>query len=323
MNEEIAVRLLQPSSQVVAATIAVLTLLATSAVARAEDLGHIYVLNARANSVEVFSSVRGGNISPIRVISGSRTQISDPVELAVDPKGTVFVLTRRPASIVEFSPGASGNVVPQTVLTGPHTGLLEPVGLALGYGDAVFLADKMSGVEIFRSGASGDASPTTTYGRQYGIGADISGIGVDLLGQIFYASSESNSVTTIQGVAPGYGMLSYKLAGPQSHLNGPKSLSVDGYGRIYVSNRDNSVLFFASGARGDIAPTIDIQGKRTLLADPGISGFDAGSCIFTPSRSINAVMEFDPGTTGDARPVMVIRGSRTLLDDPISVFYLQ
>jgi hypothetical protein len=321
MSEEFAVRKDHLHGHLVVSILAVFVVITISQAARADGIGHIYVLNAKSKSVEEFAGVRGGNISPALVIVGPLTRISDPVEMAVDPRGTIFVLNRHPASVVEFAPGASGNAAPLMVLTGPHTGLSDPVGMALGYNDAVFVADKISGIEIFPGGAHGDASPTTIYGRDYGVESDITGIGVDLLGQVFYSSLDGNSVTTIQGVAPGHGMLSYKLSGPHSHIVGPTALSVDGFGRLYVSNRDDSVLFFGSGARGDAAPTVDIRGSRTLLSNPGISGFDAGSCIFTPSSADDAVLEFDPGTTGNTRPIMVIRGNRTLLDDPVSVSY--
>jgi hypothetical protein len=44
---------------------------------------NIYVTNAGANGLNVYSKGANGNVAPIRVISGSKTQFNVPTDLAI------------------------------------------------------------------------------------------------------------------------------------------------------------------------------------------------------------------------------------------------
>lgn len=81
--------------------------------------------NATSDSVVVFSSTAQGDVAPIRIIQGSKTQLRDPEKLAVDPiHDEIFVKNMSiDDEILVFDRRAQGDVAPKRVLKGPDTRL--------------------------------------------------------------------------------------------------------------------------------------------------------------------------------------------------------
>lgn len=281
----------------------------------------IYVLNGKGRSIVVFPDSKSGNLAPQRTIAGSRTMITTPVSFAIDDMGRIYVLNKAPAAVLEFAASANGNVSPQSVLQGSKTGLEDPVAIAIGVDGVLFVADSRTGISMFARSASGDEAPTRILGPRAGVPIGLTGMGVDQLGEVYYTTREADAVTAIYAMPKNGIVQSYRIAGTQTGIKNPTALSVDRFGRIYLSNGDNSSLLFEGGARGNVAPYISLRGSNTLLSRPAMSGFDTAACIFTPNRGNNTVVEFDPATSGNARPTLVYRGNKTKLDDPISVVY--
>ena len=79
-----------------------------------------YVPQPFAQSILTFAGGSSGETAPIRVIEGSRTQLSNPDQLAVDPVNNEIFVPER-TKVLVFPRSANGNVAPIRVLGGPDT----------------------------------------------------------------------------------------------------------------------------------------------------------------------------------------------------------
>jgi DNA-binding beta-propeller fold protein YncE len=83
-----------------------------------------------APSIVVHRRTAAGNAEPLRLISGSKTQLNWPTGLAFDPeRRELFVANDMGPSILVFDANAEGNAAPKRVLKGPRTGLANPTGV--------------------------------------------------------------------------------------------------------------------------------------------------------------------------------------------------
>ncbi len=92
----------------------------------------IYVTNYAdrgASEVLVFTAGATGNVKPIRVIVGSKTQLSGS-GIALDGRGSIFVANST-SSITVYRGHARGNVAPIREISGGNTGLDRPSGIAV------------------------------------------------------------------------------------------------------------------------------------------------------------------------------------------------
>jgi hypothetical protein len=206
--------------------------------------GTIWVTNNAENgdgSVEEFRAGSHGDATPIRVITGAKTKLTDLVGLAVSPDGRHVWVTEHyrnlgaanPAPVVEeFSGTARGNTAPIASITGTDTQLDAAYGVAVGIsgtnpivGDAN--AGGTMGILAFAPGAHGDAKPKRL----------ISGV---------------TSGVTIPGL-----------------------ISTDALGDAWVPNyfsnvpgfeTAQSVARFTSTQNGDVAPKTVITGSATTIS---------------------------------------------------------
>jgi DNA-binding beta-propeller fold protein YncE len=78
-------------------------------------------------SITVYDKNARGNTPPIRIITGSNTQLNWPAGLFVDSeRGELYVANDGGGSILVFSTSAQGNAAPIRVLKGPRTLLSYP-----------------------------------------------------------------------------------------------------------------------------------------------------------------------------------------------------
>jgi 6-phosphogluconolactonase (cycloisomerase 2 family) len=83
-------------------------------------------------SISVHPLKGSGNVPPLRVIQGPKTQLNWPAHVAVDERrGEVFVANDSGQSILVFRETDSGDVAPTRVIRGPATQLRNPTGLFL------------------------------------------------------------------------------------------------------------------------------------------------------------------------------------------------
>lgn len=70
--------------------------------------------------IVVYAAGASGNAAPIAVISGSATQLHNPVKMRVDKSGGIYVADE--SSVYYYAPGSNGNVAPARVISGSNTG---------------------------------------------------------------------------------------------------------------------------------------------------------------------------------------------------------
>ncbi len=113
-------------------------------------------------SITVYPLDAGGDIAPIQVIQGPRTQMNWPAGLAIDEeRGELFVANDMGDSVLVFSTSAQGDAAPVRVLKGPKTLIKNPTGV---YFDAknneLWVASFMNHTAtVFNPAASGDTAP--------------------------------------------------------------------------------------------------------------------------------------------------------------------
>ncbi len=255
------------------------------AIAFASD-GSFFVANAIGNTVTAYARTASGNASPSRTIVANVTSaIDDASALAVGPDGSLYVAnagaghggTGSVDSVTVYAPGANGYTMPARTITGSATGLSEPIGLAV---------DASGNVYVCNGGA---AATTITV---YGPGAN---------GNVAPARTIAGSATAM------------------SFSGGPTPIGLDASGALYVLDRASpmygtSVLVFAPGANGNVAPVRAIPGNATTeipAYNPFALAVDSAGTIYldaSDNAQTHGVIAFAPGSTGSVPPSRTLSG---------------
>jgi len=139
--------------------------------------------------INVYPLGVSGDVAPLRVIEGDRTQLNWPGNMALDPdSGDLYIANDMGHSVLVFTAMTyvRGNVPPSRVIKGPKTGLSYPTGVAvdtknqelwvsnLGNASAVAFPLKAKGdiapLRILRSAPANHQS--LTFGRTAGVAYD-------------------------------------------------------------------------------------------------------------------------------------------------------
>jgi len=107
------------------------------------------------------------------------------------------------------------------------------------------------------------------------------------------------------------------VSGDQTQLVYPAGIAVDRDGNIYVGNETgsssipDSILIFAHGSNGNIAPIAKLSGPNTGLAGPLSLAFDSRGNLYVANGGSAAgagqtITEYSAGSTGDAAPIAMI-----------------
>jgi hypothetical protein len=92
------------------------------------------------------------------------------------------------------------------------------------------------------------------------------------------------------------------------------------FGTIAVANRvGKSVLTFAPGSTGNVAPVTTIVGAATGLNNPSGIAFDGRGLLYVADVNAASISVFAPNASGNVPPVRSISGSNTTLANPIGV----
>jgi hypothetical protein len=198
-------------------------------------------------AVRVYAADADSAATPIRVLAGEATQLSQPVDVGFDHRGDIYVVNTntgrlQPGSVTVYDASAQGDVAPRRTIAGPHTGLHLPIKLALAAGDTLYVLNAYSWnkfgtdevtVTVYPPGASGDLVPLRTLVVKRGRAS----------------------------------------AGARRGLGDPHALAVDDRGFIYIAMsggwRDGgTVAVYPPGAAGDAAPMRLLGGRGTGLRVP-------------------------------------------------------
>lgn len=116
-------------------------------------------------SITVYPLKGEGDVAPIRIIQGSKTQLNWPAQLYFDEKrGELYVANDVGNSILVFRSTDNGDVAPARAIKGPKTGLLNPTGVFLDPANNELVAANMGNhsATVYPSMANGDVAPLRT-----------------------------------------------------------------------------------------------------------------------------------------------------------------
>ena len=89
-------------------------------------------------SIEEFAAGSNGNVAPLRILAGKRTQLIAPFSVAVGAgNGDIYVIDNGDPpngiqSLIDvFRANANGNVAPKQVIAGPLTRINQAFGIAV------------------------------------------------------------------------------------------------------------------------------------------------------------------------------------------------
>ncbi len=197
--------------------------------------GNIYVqsLNGPSGnpSILVFAAGSNGNVSPAEVIEGSKTGLTDPVDLTLDGGANIYDVDV--ANFINvYAAGTTGNKRPARKIKGGLTKLNLPFGVTVDSSFNVYAANNGGGessITVYASGATGNVAPIQRIkGRKIEL-TDLHGVAVDSSRNI-YASNGAGEVRSCSGC--------------------------------------NFIAVYASGATGNVAPIRVIAGTNTGLDGP-------------------------------------------------------
>jgi hypothetical protein len=316
----------------------------------------LYVGNDGNNSITVYPHTASGNVAPVRVISGPRTGISDPGQLAEDGQNNLYVANGKfgttsinPAILV-FAHGANGNVAPIRKIAGSRTGLnvIEAVTVDKTTGD-IFVMDSeplpnnapqfFSSILRFAPNANGNVAPVSRSNifnsyiyDAYQIASDSTG--KNLIEAHFPASPNSTymGVATYPKYFPNDATINYIY---RVDAMNPGGVADDPTTRTYVTSTPGGIYRLAESTVGNgpfggggplpihFTPalvsiiTSDTCGGQLATA-PGPSPYTyvMDECAGDPYPTVRV---YTNGASGNALPLRVLGGPATLMNLPYGI----
>ncbi|HWP83555.1 MAG TPA: hypothetical protein VNN17_00055 [Terriglobia bacterium] len=232
-------------------------------------------------SINVYPLKAHGDIPPLRMIQGPKTQLNMPSHLFMDEQhGELYVANDMGNSILVFDAAANGDVAPKRVLKGPRTLIQNPTGLDVDLkNDELWVANfGTHAATVFKRTAEGDTPPLRVI-RNGPVGA------------------------------------------PSLMIGNPGAVGYDSKREeILVPNcvMHPQIAIFPRLADGAAVPSRQIHGQRTLLSRTvhAIAYDDIHDEIVVPNQFAQAILTFRGGATGEEPPIRIIHGSRTGLQEP-------
>jgi hemin uptake protein HemP len=222
---------------------------------------NIFVLNYLAG-ITMYPAGSSGNIPPAATINVDGTGKTFPTAIAVGPGDDLYVTSVpnikcrgrrgrscRPvgvASVAAYPAGSNGFVNPSAIIRGSHTKLGTPLAVAVDHNGKIYVGNE--GPTKCTSNFCRPTGPSSVYVYAAGSNGDV------------------KPIATISGAATG--------------LVAPFGITLDSNGNIYVLNVNalgygcpaacdqNSILVFAAGSDGNVAPMATIAGPSAGLTLP-------------------------------------------------------
>jgi 6-phosphogluconolactonase (cycloisomerase 2 family) len=113
-------------------------------------------------SIEVFPESANGDVAPMHVIQGDKTQLDWPGAMSIDPgNGDLYVANDVGQSILVFRKDDQGNVAPYRVIKGAKTHLSFPTGVFVDDKNKELWATNLgnSSATVYPLTATGDVTP--------------------------------------------------------------------------------------------------------------------------------------------------------------------
>jgi len=283
----------------------------------------VFVTNYLGDSVTTYSRTVRGFRTPLRILSGSLTDLSAPAGLAVDTVNNE-ILVANIRSITVYSLAASGNDAPLRTISGAATGLAQPIGLAVDTVNQEVLVANESSITVYSRTADGNVAPLRIIsGPATGL-LNPAGLAVDtvnneiLVANIGSTAVDSSSITVYSRTANGNEAPLRTISGAATGLARPVGLAVDtANDEILVAN-SNSITAYIRTAIGNVAPLrVAISGELTELDRPLGLGLDSvNQQVLVANFGSNTVTAYGKTASGNAAPERVIEGPTTELKGP-------
>lgn len=281
-----------------------------------------------ASTVTIYSASSNGNVSPVAVIGGSQTQLSQVAGIVVDDTGEIYVANIDSNSIVGFARGSSGNVAPNVVIAGSQTGLSRPTGLALDENRNMYVGNCASGCNDgsappalleFAAGSNGNVAPIRDIVGPKTKLANSNAPAVDPWGNIYVSNWIANTIDVFDKNANGNTRPIRVVAGSKTLLDGPDGIAVDRHWLFAGSANEHDLTRFVLDAAGNQKPVAVISGVRTRLYD--VDGICVTrNVLYASNPGSNRIVKFAALANGDVRPLGQIYGSNTELNQPVWVY---
>jgi hypothetical protein len=234
--------------------------------------------NGIGGYVTSYVNFANGNSAPIATISGQNTGLTGGVgQVALDNNGNIYVIQTAFSTqeITVYDRGATGDVAPIATISGSNTQLFETNGIAVDGSGKIYVANfngPNSSVTVYSPGSNGNVAPIAAIsGPNTGVvGPNALAVGVD--GTV-YVANELDTITIFPPGANGNVFPQRSISGSSTGLFNPNGLAVDPDGDIFVActglGKPDTILVFAPGANGNVAPKAIITGNQTGLNYPG------------------------------------------------------
>ncbi len=164
-------------------------------------------------------------------------------------------------------------------------------------------------VTAYPAASSGDVAPSASI---TGLRMP-QGVAQDSSGNIYVANDKPASIVVYAAGSTGDATPIATISGSNTRLSIPLGVAVDSSGNIYVTNVGNnscdghaSVLVYAAGSTGDVAPSASISGPAsvTKLCYPTDIALDSSANMYVADD--NGVLVYPAGSTGEATPTAII-----------------
>jgi sugar lactone lactonase YvrE len=250
-----------------------------------DPTGAIWACDFNTDRAYEFAASASGNVAPIATLGAGATGLDDCNGLAVSSSGNVFMSsfgrdTGYKPSIFVWKSGAGTNAAPFRTIVGHATGLQSTAGSAFDSGGKLFVSTGYSDtIEVFAPASNGNAAPLRTIaGANTGLSYPPN-IAIDPATDNVWAANESNdSLTEYAHSAQGNAAPLVTIKGSKTKLNNPYGVAVDAAGYVYAGNCQQgvttppavgSIVVFAPGASGNVAPVQVIKGSNAYLTCVG------------------------------------------------------
>jgi len=244
--------------------------------------GNLYVANQTVGTLTKYPGGRSGNIKPTFAIGG----LASPVGVALDSSRNLYVTNSASTGLGTMSVQVypAGAAVASQTIAGPVTQLSTPGYLTRDKSGDIWVANQTSNAIVeFAGTANGNVPPIAVIAGSNTLLSDPQGIAFDPVGRLYVAINNplgaSDAVLVFSPPLSGNIAPTNILCGPNTRVNNPTGIAVNGQGTLFVVNSAFGVTpgylttFAANNIGGGVNctgpfPNGVVSGPNTTLVNP-------------------------------------------------------